>query len=80
MPAKQPKRLPSDLPRPKVLRAIRRMGFHFVREGADHTVFGDVRNPELTMSIPRHARINRNLLRGILRRAGVTEDEFMEQY
>lgn len=80
MPGRQPTRLPSDLPRTRVLRALVRMGFHCDREGDEHTVYRHPDRPDVRAAIPRHSRVDRYLLRGILRRAGVTEEEFMRHY
>lgn len=74
------KRLPSDLPRAKVLRALGRLGFALDREGGEHSIYKHADDPRRIMTIPRHARIKRQLLRGILAGAGVTESEFMAQY
>lgn len=75
-----PRRLPSDLPRAKAARALTRMGFHFIREGQKHSIYGDDRRDQRTVAIPRHARIKRDLLRGILGSVGISEEEFMEHY
>jgi len=72
--------LPSDLPQAKVLAAVRRLGFAFDREGSRHTVYKDPADPKRLMSIPRHSRIKRPLLQGILAGAGVSEEEFMARY
>ncbi len=72
------RQLPSDLPTPRVQRAFERLGFVFHREGGDHTVF---RHPQgARVALPRHSRIKRTLLRGILRGVGLSEAEFMEHY
>lgn len=80
MPNMTMKRLPSDLPRAKVLRAVRRLGFVFHREGSRHTIYEDPTDPTRLLAIPRHSRIKRDLLRGILSGLGVTEEEFMQRY
>jgi predicted RNA binding protein YcfA (HicA-like mRNA interferase family) len=77
---KQPERLPSDLPRQKVLSAIKRLGFVLEREGQRHSIYKALDDPNRIMSIPRHSRIKRQLLRGILDGVGVTEEEFMARY
>jgi predicted RNA binding protein YcfA (HicA-like mRNA interferase family) len=74
---KQPKRLPSDLPRQKVLGAVKHLGFVLEREGQRHSIYKAADNPNRLMSIPRHSRMKRQLLQGILSGAGVTEEEFM---
>ena len=74
------KRLPSDLPRAKVVSAIQRLGFVLAREGANHSIFKDPHDPNRLMSIPRHSRIKRGLLRSVLAGVGVSETEFMARY
>jgi predicted RNA binding protein YcfA (HicA-like mRNA interferase family) len=53
------RRLPSDLPRVRVVRAIERLGFAFDREGGDHTVYKDPSDPDRLLVVPRHARVKR---------------------
>ena len=77
---KQPKQLPSDLPQQKVLSAVKRLGFVLDREGRKHSIYKDPSDPGRLMSIPRHSRVKRQLLQGILNGAGVTEEEFMARY
>ena len=80
MPKKAPRRLPSDLPREKVRLAFERLGFAFDHQGGRHTILRDPRDSTRLVSLPRHARMKRDLLRGILRGVGVSEAEFMEHY
>ena len=77
---KTPKRLPSDLPQRKVLTAVKRLGFDLDREGGKHSIYKDPDNPDRIMSIPRHSRIKKQLLQGILAGAGVSEEQFMDVY
>mgnify|MGYP000925291015 CR=1 FL=1 len=80
MPGKPPERLPSDLPRTKVINAFGRLGIHLLREGKEHSVYGDPTDPARSAALPRHSRINRVTLRRILRGLGVTEEQFMAYY
>lgn len=80
MTPKQALRLPSDLPRERVLKALKRLGFVQDREGQKHTIFQHPDNPSLRLAIPRHSRIKRHLLQGILSGVGVTEADFMARY
>ena len=80
MPKPPPKRLPSDLPRAKVLAAVRRLGFALDREGGNHSVYKDPADPSRLMVIPRHSPIKKHLLRGILAGVGVSEEDFMARY
>ncbi len=74
------KRLPSDLPRDRVLRAIKRLGFVLVRDSGDHSVYKHQDDADRLMVVPRHSRVKRQLLRNILSGAGVTEEQFMSAY
>jgi len=76
---KRRKRLPSDLPRSRVLAALRRLGFDVEREGADHTVCKDHAGGR-TITVPRHSKVKRMLLRGQLRRIALSEEDFMDAY
>ena len=75
-----PGRLPSDLPRARVVRALNRLGFVLQREGGLHSIFRDPHDPSRLISLPRHSRIKRRLLRGILSGVGITESDFMSRY
>jgi predicted RNA binding protein YcfA (HicA-like mRNA interferase family) len=77
---KRPTRLPSNLPRGKVHNTLKRLGFVVAREGQKHTIFRDPDDPGRLLSIPRHSRIKRNLLRHELKRVGVSEERFMARY
>jgi len=80
MPRKPSRRLPSDLPTERVRRAFERLGFAFDHEGSRHTIYRDPQDSQRFVSIPWHSRMKRDLLRGILRGVGVSEEAFMEQY
>jgi predicted RNA binding protein YcfA (HicA-like mRNA interferase family) len=77
---KPAKRLPSDLPRDRVLRALGRLSFVLDRDTGDHSVYKHRDDESRMMVLPRHSRIKRQLLRGILAGAGVTEEQFMDAY
>lgn len=77
---KPPKRLPSDLPRTKVLAAVKRLGFVLDREGSRHSVYKDPTHASRLMVIPRHSQVKKRLLQGILAGAGVSEEDFMARY
>lgn len=74
--AKPRKRLPSDLPRAKVLAAITRLGFILDREGGRHGVYKDPADLSRMMVIPRHTQIKKQLLQGILAGASVSGGRF----
>lgn len=77
---KPPKRLQSDLPRAKVLAAVKRLGFALDREGSKHSVYKDPADQSRQMVIPRHSQVKKHLLQAILAGAGVSEEAFMAEY
>ena len=54
------------------VRALQKAGFQIIRQGK-HIVMSDGR---ISIAIPRHNPINALTLGGIVRKAGLTEDEF----
>ena len=60
----------------KIIQALEQAGFVFYRQVGSHYV---LRHPATrrTTTVPKHGRdIGRNLVRAILKQAGLTEDEF----
>ena len=80
MARKKRRRLPPDLPTGKVHNALKRLGFVLEREGSRHTIFADPEKPGRIISVPRHSRVKADLLRGQLKRIGISEKHFMEHY
>ncbi len=56
------------------VRALQRAGFRIIRQGK-HII---VSNGKVSIPIPRHNPINAYTLGGIVRAAGLTEDEFRD--
>jgi predicted RNA binding protein YcfA (HicA-like mRNA interferase family) len=54
------------------MRALEKAGFRIVRQGK-HIVLSDGRHK---VTIPRHNPVNAHTMGGIVRNAGLTEDEF----
>lgn len=80
MPKRQKRmRLPSDLPRERVHNTLKRLGF-VIREGDKHTGFVDPKSPDRIVTIPRHTRIKRRLLKAELKKVGISERRFMREY
>jgi hypothetical protein len=63
-----------------VLRAFYRLGFVLDHEGARPTVLRDPDNETRVAVIPRHCHVKQNLLRHILRGAGLSEEDFLSAY
>ena len=62
------------------IRALERLGFEQVRQKGSHVILKkQTPEGELGCVVPLHGELAIGTLRGILRQAGVTPDEFMEQ-
>ena len=63
----------------EAIRALERLGFEQVRQRGSHVVLKK-RTPEGVIGcvVPLHQELAAGTLRGILRQAGVTPDEFTE--
>ena len=64
----------TDLSSERVVRAFFRAGFKVIKEGKHIGMSDGARH----LTIPRHKRINPYTLRGIIKDAGLTNDEFRE--
>ncbi len=61
------------IPHRKAVRALKKAGFYVAREGRKHIVMSDgVR----ILTIPRHDPVNAFTMAGIVRDAGLSEQEF----
>jgi predicted RNA binding protein YcfA (HicA-like mRNA interferase family) len=54
-------------------KALERLGFAFLRQRGSHAI---LRLGERGCVVPMHREISPGTLRGVLKQAGVTEDEF----
>jgi predicted RNA binding protein YcfA (HicA-like mRNA interferase family) len=61
------------VPHRRAVRALEKAGFRVAREGRRHIVLSDGKR---IVTIPRHDPLNALTLGGIVRDAGLTEDEF----
>jgi predicted RNA binding protein YcfA (HicA-like mRNA interferase family) len=63
--------------RDDVVRARRRAGGRIAREGGKHTVLVHSANPEV-LAVPRHrGNLREGLVRSLIRKAGLTVEEFL---
>ncbi len=60
----------------RVVRALERLGFVKRRQRGSHVV---MRRGGTVCVVPVHRELDQGTLRGVLRQAGVTPEEFMEQ-
>ena len=58
----------------KVARALERLGFERRRQRGSHRV---MRRGSAVCVVPMHREVDPGTLRGVLRQAGVSEDEFL---
>jgi len=57
----------------EALKALQRMGFAFLRQRGSHAI---LRRGSQGCVVPMHREINQGTLRGVLKQAGVSEEEF----
>ena len=74
-------KFPTDVPKKKVLRTFKLLGFQIVREG-NHIIM-ERQNDNGTVTplvMPNHNIINSGTLRSIVTQIGMTRDEFLKAY
>jgi len=69
-------KVPRDVNGPEAVRALRRLGFTVIRQDGSHLRLG--RGP-LKVTVPNHNPILPKTLQSILRQAGVSLEEFLDQ-
>lgn len=57
----------------EAVKALQRLGFTFLRQRGSHAI---LRRYNRGRVVPMHREINQGTLRGVLKQAGITEDEF----
>ena len=57
----------------EAVKALQRLGFAFLRQRGSHAI---LRRGSQGCVVPMHREISQGTLRGVLKQAGVTEDEF----
>ncbi len=61
----------------EVVKGFERLGWEVVRQRGSHIIMTQ-QGHLATLSIPRHDRVARGTLRGLINRAGITIEEFLQ--
>ncbi len=65
----------TDVSHGRAIKAFQRAGFWISKPGGKHTGMTDGRRK---ITVPRHSRLNPYTLKGIIRDAGFTDEEFQK--
>jgi predicted RNA binding protein YcfA (HicA-like mRNA interferase family) len=68
-------KLPRDVSGEEVCRALKRLGFEFVRQTGSHRLYV---KGSLHPCVPMHREIKLKTLQSILKQAGITVEELLE--
>jgi len=60
----------------EAVRAFERAGWEVSRKEGSHIILTKVEVP-VTLSVPAHSEVRRGTLRGLIRKAGMTVEEFL---
>lgn len=60
----------------ELVNIFRKAGFEFHHQKGSHMVLKQAEPPYLRVSVPDHKAIKRGLLRGVIREAGLSREEF----
>ncbi|MCD6361884.1 MAG: type II toxin-antitoxin system HicA family toxin [Armatimonadetes bacterium] len=72
-----PLKLPRGLSGDQVVQALKRAGWEQVRVRGSHVML-QKQGRDYTLSVPRHRTIGPGLLRGLIRDAGLTVEQFVD--
>lgn len=63
----------------EVVKVFERLGWEFVRQSGSHMIM--VKDGEIaSLSIPKHREVAKGTLRGLIRSANLTIDEFVRKF
>jgi predicted RNA binding protein YcfA (HicA-like mRNA interferase family) len=58
-------------------KAFQKLGWNFLTQRSSHMIYGKERVP-VNLSIPDHKTLDRGMLRSLIRKAGISVEEFLE--
>ena len=74
-------KFPVDAPRPRVLRALQRLGFRIVREKEHISLVRDNADGTTTpLTMPNHPTLKSSTLRALCTQTGIARDDFLAAY
>ena len=62
----------------QAVRAFEKIGYEFSNQTGSHIILRTSEPPHRHLSIPNHRELARGLLRGLIRDAGLTTEQFIE--
>ena len=62
----------------EAVKAFQKVGYEFSRQAGRHMILRSKEPPHRHLSIPNHKELGRGLLRGLLRDAGLTIEDFIK--